>query len=121
MEILIVLVWLQVKHWIVDFILQTDSQVKTKGIYGNPTGISHSIDHVIGSLIALLIASSYVSIDPGWIIIASLVDGILHYHIDYVKMRYGNRDITNKEFWSHLGLDQMAHQMCYLLMILIIF
>jgi hypothetical protein len=29
-------------------------------------------------------------------------------------MNYGNRDITTKAFWNHLGLDQMAHQLVYI-------
>ena len=121
MEILIILTWLQIKHWIVDFVLQTDAQVKGKGIYGNPVGISHSLEHAIGTLVALLIASFYVGdLYVGWIIIAAIVDGVVHYHIDWAKMNWGNRDITTKAFWSHLGLDQMAHQICYLFLILIL-
>jgi hypothetical protein len=121
MEILIILTWLQIKHWIVDFVLQTDAQVKVKGIYGNPVGISHSLEHAIGTLVALLIASFYVGdLYVGWIIIAAVVDGVVHYHIDWAKMNWGNRDITTKAFWSHLGLDQMAHQICYLFLILIL-
>ena len=122
MEILIILIWLQIKHWAVDFVLQTNEQVQGKGIYGNPVGISHSLEHVIGTLIALLIASFYVSgLYAGLIILAAIVDGIVHYHIDWAKMNWGNRDITTKEFWNHLGLDQMAHQICYLFLLLILF
>jgi hypothetical protein len=122
MEILIILTWLQIKHWIVDFVLQTDAQVKGKAIYGNPVGISHSLEHAIGTLVALLVASFYVSdLYMGWMVIAAIVDGVIHYHIDWAKMNWGNRDITTKAFWSHLGLDQMAHQICYLFLILILF
>ena len=121
MEILIVLIWLQVKHWIVDFVLQTDAQVKGKAIYGDRIGISHSLEQAIGTLVALLIASFYVELSVFWIMIAAIVDGVIHYHIDWAKMNWGNRDITTKAFWSHLGLDQMAHQFCYLFLILVLF
>ena len=50
-----------------------------------------------------------------FIISLSLLDFIAHYHIDWCKMNYGNRDITTPAFWNHLGLDQMAHQVTYLL------
>ncbi len=122
MEILIILTWLQIKHWIVDFVLQSNEQVKYKGVYGHPIGITHSLEHVIGTLVALLIASFYASgLYVGWIVLAAVVDGIVHYHIDWLKMNYGNRDITTPQFWNHLGLDQMAHQICYLFLILILY
>jgi len=76
MEILIVLIWLQVKHWIVDFVLQSDAQIKGKGIYGNRIGISHSLEHVIGTLAALSVASFYVELSVFWIIVAAAVDGV---------------------------------------------
>jgi hypothetical protein len=34
-------------------------------------------------------------------------------------MRYGEQDISKKEFWKHLGLDQLAHQITYILLIAI--
>jgi hypothetical protein len=121
MEILIILACLQIKHWIVDFALQTNTQVLGKGIYGNPAGISHSLEHVIGTLTALLIASAFVSnLSLEWIVIAAVIDGVIHYHIDWTKMNFGNRDITTPQFWRHLGLDQMLHQFCYLFLILIL-
>ena len=121
MEILIVLIWLQVKHWIVDFVLQTEAQVNNKGIYGNPVGIGHSLEHAIGTLVALVVASFYVQLSVFWIIVAAILDGIIHYHIDWAKMKWGSRDITTKAFWSHLGLDQMAHQISYLFLIIVLF
>lgn len=114
---LIILFLLQIKHWYVDFVLQDDEQVKGKGIYGNLIGMSHSLDHVAGNLCVLFAVSLFYTLSPFVIIALSLIDGILHYHIDWVKMNFGCRDITNKKFWNHLGLDQMAHQICYLLMI----
>jgi hypothetical protein len=121
MEMLIVLIWLQVKHWIVDFVLQTENQIKSKGIYGAGAGIGHSLEHAIGTLAALTVASFYVELTVFWIIVTAVVDGVLHYHIDWVKMKWGNNDITTKAFWSHLGLDQMAHQICYLFLIIVLF
>jgi hypothetical protein len=46
-----------------------------------------------------------------------IIDFIIHYHVDYCKMRFGNRDITTKAFWAQLGLDQLAHLFCYLLLV----
>ncbi len=103
------------KHYIIDFILQTDAMVKSKGIYGNKDGILHSVQHAIGTLI---VSSLFIANPIIWVCLA-LFDFVAHYHIDWIKMNYGNRDITNPKFWNHLGLDQFAHQCCYLLMVLL--
>ena len=112
---LILLALLQVKHWYIDFVNQTDEEVKHKGIYLNWLGVKHSLKHGVGTAIIVLSVTNFnVALAMG------ALDFILHYHIDWVKMNYGNRDITTKAFWSHLGLDQMAHQLCYLLIIFIL-
>ena len=121
MEFLFVLAFLQIKHWYIDFVLQSSEQIRTKAIYGHPVGISHSIDHSIGTLIALLCCSFFMQIDVYLILVAAALDGITHYHIDWAKGNWGVSDITNKAFWSHLGLDQMAHQLVYLNLILVLF
>jgi hypothetical protein len=117
---LIILALLQVKHWYVDFVLQNNEQVKYKGVYAHPVGISHSAEHVIGNLIVLTFVSMFYTISPVLIVLLSLLDGVVHYHIDWAKMNWGNRDITSPQFWNHLGLDQMAHQLCYLILVAII-
>jgi len=108
------LILFQLKHWIIDFILQTDAQVKGKGIYGDLTGISHSFEHALGTALVLLF---FIKEYPVLLLFVSILDGVLHYHIDWMKMNWGNRDITNPKFWAHLGLDQMAHQICYILFV----
>ena len=45
------LLLLFVKHYIIDFVMQTDEMVKGKGVYGNPKGILHSLQHAIGTLL----------------------------------------------------------------------
>ena len=107
---------LQFKHWYIDFVLQTDAMVKGKGIYGNLQGLWHSGQHALATfLITILIV--------GWkfALFIAVVDFATHYHIDWVKMNYGNRDITTPDFWNHLGLDQMAHQLVYLILSAMIF
>lgn len=107
--IFITLLFLQFKHWLVDFVLQTDAQVRGKGIFGNVDGIKHSLQHGFLTALILFLIFGYIGLLIG------LIDFVLHYLIDWTKMNYGNRDITNKLFWADLGLDQYAHQICYLL------
>ena len=54
---------------------------------------------------------------PEVVLILGFFDFITHYHIDWAKMNWGNRDITTPAFWAHLGLDQMMHQFVYLIII----
>ena len=112
MSFIVLLVIMQVKHWYVDFVLQTDEMVKGKGIYGNIDGIEHSFQHALASLVIFGLA------EPTFAFLMAIIDFVTHYHIDYVKMKYGCRDITQKAFWVQLGLDQMAHQLVYIGMII---
>ncbi len=117
MEILALLVLLQVKHCYADFVLQTYMQTVKKGVWLDPIGISHTTDHIYCSLIALLIFSFFVPISAGVIIGIVLVEGIIHYLVDFSKVKYGNKDITKPVFWTHFGLDQLAHQLTYIWMV----
>lgn len=116
LEVLIFLLLLQIKHWLADFYFQTLDQVNHKGIYGNYTGITHSLDHTIGMGICLLIMIILfdLSIAPWLLLTLMLADGVIHYHIDWAKMNWGNRDIKTPQFWNHLGLDQALHHITYI-------
>ena len=116
MEILALLFLLQIKHWYADFCLQTYMQTVMKGVWLNPVGISHSLEHVWCSLVALIVFSVFVAIPPMVIIGVALVEGITHYLIDFTKVKYGTKDITKSLFWNQFGLDQLAHQTTYLAM-----
>jgi hypothetical protein len=117
-ESLVLMLLLQIKHYIADFVIQTYAQTVRKGIYRDPVGISHSVDHIIGTLVVLLLVSFFIPLDPTQIVLLSLIEGILHYHIDWVKVHYGIKDITKPLFWNQFGMDQLAHQVTYILMIL---
>lgn len=111
-SILMLLVLLQLKHWYIDFVNQSNDEVKGKAIYGNLSGISHSAKHGAGTFLALIIVTGWQYIT--FALALAVLDFVLHYHIDWAKMNYGNRDITTPQFWNHLGLDQMAHQLTYI-------
>lgn len=121
MEILALFTFLQIKHWYADFKIQTYQQTVRKGIYRDLIGISHSIDHVWTSMVVLLVFSIFIQAIPVWtIIVIPLLEGIVHYHIDWTKVRYGCKDNTKPQFWNQFGLDQLAHQLTYVAMIYII-
>lgn len=105
--ILIVMTLLLIKHFIADFPLQTQEQINNKGKYGNLTGFSHSLQH------GMLTAAALWYFTP-WALLLAAIDTFTHYHIDWVKMRFGCQDISNKKFWIHLGFDQLMHGLNYI-------
>ena len=117
MDILFLLFLLQTKHWYSDFCIQTYAQTVRKGIYRDLVGISHSIDHIYTTMSMLLIYSMFFAISPLQLLLFPFIEGIVHYHIDWIKVRFGCKDLTKPLFWNQFGLDQLAHQVTYLLMV----
>jgi hypothetical protein len=116
MEILLLLLLLQIKHWYADFKIQTYIQTVKKGIWLDPIGVSHTVDHICCTLVVMLIFSIFYVTSPIVLLVIAIIEGIAHYIIDYVKVRYGIKDQTNPLFWTQFGLDQLAHQICYITM-----
>lgn len=117
MDILLLILILQVKHCYADFYLQTYMQTVKKGVWMDPIGLSHTVDHIYSSLIVMLGFSLFVSINPISIIFVVAVEGIIHYLIDFTKVKYGCKDSTKPIFWTQFGLDQLVHEMTYLWMV----
>jgi len=106
--VLEILVLLSIKHFILDFPLQTQYHILHKGIYGHPGGLQHAGLHGIGTFFCLFF---FV---PMFAVTAAIADAIIHYHVDWIKMKFGNQNIQNSMFWTHLGLDQLAHTLTYI-------
>lgn len=112
-EVFFLLFLLFVKHWYVDFVNQSMDEVHSKAIYGSPLGMWHSIKHGIGTFIVFWVTD----ITLIGVAILAIIDTVIHYHVDWLKMNKGNRDITTPQFWNHLGLDQLAHYTTYLILV----
>lgn len=116
--ILIVIILLIIKHFIIDFPLQTRYQWSNKGTYGHPGGILHAGLHGIGTYLCLVIISPIAAI------YLSILDTVLHYHIDWAKMNI-NRAMSwqadsHEQFWWLLGVDQLLHYLTYVLLVFLI-
>lgn len=111
--IFLALFLLFVKHWYIDFVNQNQEEVDNKGKYGRWLGIRHSFKHGIATAFVFVL----LDIDIGFAVLLGIVDFVVHYHVDWVKMRFGNRDITTPAFWNQLGLDQLAHYSTYLALV----
>lgn len=114
MEILLLLLLLQIKHWYADFKIQTYMQTIKKGVWLDPIGMSHTADHIWGTLVVLMIFNFICPVSGPAILIIAVLEGIYHYMVDYTKVKYGCKDNTKPQFWNQFGLDQLAHQISYL-------
>lgn len=119
-NVLLFLFLLQVKHFFVDFVNQTLAEIEGKKFYGNLTGIGHSLKHGIGTAICACIALDFDLDYIALYIFFGAVDFILHYHIDWIKSNFTETDMTQKAYWVDFGGDQLAHQLTYLLLAVII-
>ena len=110
---------LQVKHFLCDFVLQTQFQVSTKGIYGHIGGLIHSGYHMFLSLPALFILQAPLRA----IAIIMLGEFLIHYHTDWAKANidghfgWGQAD---SRYWMLFGADQLVHQLTYLLIVILL-
>lgn len=112
MELIVILfTLLVVKHFIADFILQTDKMVQEKGTYGAPGGLHHSLWH------GLLTAFIFFPVIGSVMLVLKIgfIDAVCHYHIDWAKMNITRKYTpANQEFWFWLGVDQMLHYLTYI-------
>lgn len=106
---------LMVKHVICDGPLQTLAMVKAKRHYGRPLGLVHAAIQMAGTfLIGLLFG-----LGPQTAVLLALLDGALHYHIDFAKENLvGLKSWTPADgpFWWAMTTDQALHHLTYLLL-----
>lgn len=111
--LLAALAYLAVKHWIADFVLQTDKQRREKGIYGAAGGLTHSGTHA--ALTAPVFAILSVPVAGAAAIL--LAEFVVHYHIDWAKEQAVHRyrwTTNDAAFWHAFGFDQLLHALTYL-------
>lgn len=101
----IILVLFVLKHFLADFPLQPPYQWMNKGKYGHAGGLIHAAIHAALTLAILRFFNM-----PLWL---AVVDGIIHYHVDWFKMQFTWKP-DNKYFWWTLGVDQMLHYLTYI-------
>jgi hypothetical protein len=110
--VIAMLVWLQVKHYVADYLLQPVWMLDAKDDPHRAGGYAHAGVHAFGSLPAFIIAGSNVEA------VATLVlaEFAAHYLIDFGKARLsvgigGGPD--TKIYWSLHGGDQLMHHLTY--------
>ena len=110
-----ILFWLMTKHIIADYFTQYSWMYKHKAKYGHPGGIAHALWHGLLTFFVLL-----YFVDPMIAIMLSMLDSVIHYHIDYLKSNSWKRwPVTPNDqlFWIIHGIDQLAHGLTYFLIV----
>lgn len=117
LQLLLLMTLFQVKHCFADFVLQTYQQTVKKGQWLNPVGISHSVEHGYCTAVVLLIFSLFVTLSISTILVVVFLETVVHYIIDFIKVKHGSKDQTKPIFWTQFGLDQLLHQFTYIAII----
>ena len=81
--VLAVMLYLEIKHFVCDYPLQTHYQLVNKGTYGHPGGILHSGIHALFTIPAFLL------ITPSLGVVIGIIVGefLIHYHVDWAKQQ----------------------------------
>lgn len=114
-NIILLLLLLQIKHFIWDFWYQPPYMLQNKGTFLHLGGIAHSGLHAKTTFLILIFFT-----DVKIATILSIAEFFLHYVIDWAKMninRVKGWTAANTEFWQLIGFDQLLHQLTYLLII----
>lgn len=113
---LILLLLLQVKHMFADFFLQTPRMLLSRDDYFHLGRLQHAAVHAGLSLAVLMIVGAPL----GFAIALCTLEGIVHFHIDFGKGRYSckaGHGPADGGYWRAFGLDQLLHQLTYVVMI----
>lgn len=112
-SILVLYALFRLKHFLCDFILQTDWMALTKGkpgMEGYKALFSHTAIHAAGTLIIVLIyAPSLWWLGPLDFVIHSIIDRIKGY-LTFTRAWKP----TDKIFWWSFAMDQEAHNFTHL-------
>ena len=107
---------LQVKHMFADYFMQTPKMLSGRGQYWHMGRAHHAAVHIIGSvLVFVLVGTPLMSI-----LIICLLEGVIHFHIDWAKAKYSEAKALMPDqagFWRAFGVDQTLHGLTYAAMV----
>jgi len=113
------LAWLQIKHFVADYLLQPGWVLGAKGHFDKPGGYVHAAIHVCGSLPVLIMGG----LSTGWVLGLAAAEFIIHYLVDHLKAVHARthpHPTNTFAFWALHGADQLMHHLTYSGILLVI-
>ena len=110
--ILAAFIFLHAKHFLCDFVFQTEYQRRSKRNYGYLGGAVHALIH------ALATTPVFILLRPplGLALAVFIGELFFHYHIDWLKERIlteRNWGPNDSGYWRTFGADQALHNLTY--------
>ena len=125
--LLFILLALNIKHFVADFLLQPPFMYLNKGTYGHIGGIAHSAIHSMMTMfiIGCMVTFFGTTITPLICFLIGISEFLIHYHTDWLKVnltkKYNLTPTNSEKYWWLLGADQLIHALTYVLIVAIIF
>ena len=113
------LIGLEIKHFVADYLLQPGWMLAGKGNVLEFGGYAHAGIDAGMSLIILLLVGTPI----GLALALFAAEFVLHYALDYAKIHYSTGvHVENRpaRFWALHGVDQLLHQLTYVVMIYLV-
>lgn len=118
LEIFVLLVLFQAKHFLCDYIWQTPymlGKFKEKG-WVEPL-LAHVCVHGMATFtIAFIFTGGFGTGLIYYCVLLTILDIVIHFAMDRIKASpelLGRFNVQQKEFWWSLGLDQMVHHLTH--------
>jgi hypothetical protein len=112
------LAWLQVKHFVADYLLQPGWVLEAKGDFRRAGGYAHAAIHVAGTIPGLLL----FGLGGMTIAVLALGEFVSHFLIDHLKAVHSRSrpaDVTTRAYWAAHGFDQLLHHLTYTAILLV--
>jgi hypothetical protein len=113
------LIGLEIKHYLADYVFQPGWMLAGKGNIFHPGGYAHAGVHAALSLLVLVVMGA-----PFALALALFAaEFVIHYALDYGKIVYSHGvhpDNKPQRYWALHGLDQLLHQLTYIAMIFVV-
>ena len=109
-----VIIALAIKHFLADYIFNPAFTPTDKHIYGSKGSFGHLGMHMFWCIMVLV-----------WflplhiVILATLFDGVVHYHQDYFKTKflYRRKKLSDRVRRAITGADQLVHILTYIIIV----